>query len=74
MFEDRPYPTDFIKAVLEFPVASNPRCITDWDWQNDLLCSNRPSSEPQNADPRCIREELIEQVVCEGRAKGWLQR
>ena len=67
MFEDRPYPTDFIKAVLEFPVASNPRCITDWDWQNDLLCSNRPSSEPQNADPRA-QGGTDRTVVCQDRA------
>ena len=69
MFEDRPYPTDFVKAVLEFPVASNPRCITDWDWQNDLLCSNRPSSEPQNADPRSSGG-TYRTSVCEGSPKG----
>ena len=69
MFEDRPYPTDFIKAVLEFPVASNPRCITDWDWQNDLLCSNRPSSEPQNADPRSSGG-TYRTSRCEGIPKG----
>ena len=31
MFEDRPYPTDFIKAVLEFPIASYTGCVADGD-------------------------------------------